>query len=205
MKERNLVVIDIDGVMADYRLGLLWWINTNYPNLREICYTHLARTDTWLNHETMKVTFREWLDILEQFRMSGGKLTIPVFPHANAVFDMLHKAKLKPILITSRPIDICPNIYHDTVEWLRQNKFDYHMLLWSKNKAEMIYKMRLIDEICFAIDDELGHVIGYLNLRIPTYWVNHYHKSHPLQDSMLMEVSNLKEVIESYTGGKLDA
>jgi hypothetical protein len=192
----NTVILDIDGILADYRLGLLWWINVNYPELREVCYTHLIKTDTWLNHETMKVTFRKWLDILDSFRMSGGKLTIPLFPGVKELFNLMNGRNHRIVLITSRPIDICSNIYHDTVEWLKQNELEYNMLLWSKSKSEMVHKMKLIDDCLFAVDDELGHVMGYINLGIKTYWVNHYHKGHSIISPYLFDVLNLKEIIE---------
>ena len=74
----KIVLLDIDGVLADYRLGLLWWVNTNYPDLRTKCYEHLYSHGTWINDETMGVSYRTWLDILENFRLSGGKQSIPV-------------------------------------------------------------------------------------------------------------------------------
>ena len=194
---KNIAILDIDGCLADYRLGLLWWINTNYLELRETCYEHLTKTGTWINNETMKIPFIEWLGILENFRMSGGKLSIPTFPGTRELFDLLLSRNMKIILVTSRPIDLCSNIYHDTVEWLRMNRLEYHMLLWSKNKSEMIYKMRLIDECDFVLDDELGHIKGYLDLGIKTYWINHYHKIHSLTSEHLYEVYSLKQVIEA--------
>ena len=194
---KNIAIIDIDGVIADYRLGLLWWVNANYPELRETCYTHLSKNDTWINYETMKVSFRKWLDILEQFRMSGGKLTLPIFPFVSELFSHFHEVGYKIVLITSRPVDICPNIYHDTVAWLRDNNLSYHSLLWSKNKAEMVYRMRMIDECALAIDDEVSHVVGYVNLNIKTYWINHYNKDTEIRSPYLYNVSCIKDIVEA--------
>ena len=37
---KDTVVLDIDGVLADYRLGLLYWIRQSYPEL-EIGRAHV--------------------------------------------------------------------------------------------------------------------------------------------------------------------
>jgi len=191
----DCVILDIDGVLADYRIGLLWWINVHYPILRSVCYEHLKRTDTWLSSETMGVTLREWLDILEKFRMSGGKLTIPAFSRAADLTQLVHEDKKKIILITSRPIDIYSNIYRDTLEWLKANRIVYDLLLWSKYKSDIIYKLRLIDGCCFAVDDELNHVRDYVSLGIKTFWLDHYDKSTNLKSPNLIRVNNLEEII----------
>lgn len=192
---KNTAIVDIDGVLADYRLGLLWWINTHYPNLRDICYRHLSRIDTWINHESMGISFREWLDILERFRMSGGKLLIPECPGASDFLKYLKDRGVKVVLVTSRPFDIYSNIYKDTVEWLVEKQFHYHLLLFSKSKADIIYKLRLTDEILFTVDDELGHIKQYVELGLKSYWLNHYKASCNIVSPDLITISNLGELI----------
>lgn len=198
----NKAIVDIDGVVADYRLGLLWWVNTNYPRLRDICYHHLNRKDTWIDHNSMNVPYRVWLDILEKFRMSGGKMLIPTFPGAGEFFEFLQQRDLDVILLTSRPIDIYSNIYRDTVEWLQEKGFKYQLLLWSKSKADIVHKLRFTDEVVFAVDDEYGHCLQYADLGMRTYWLDHYQKAgsqqehpnivvvHTLNDIIKQEASN---------------
>lgn len=194
---KNVLVIDIDGVLADYRLGLLYWIRQSCPELSQAANKHIQRTDTWIDAESMGVSYRKWLDVLEMFRMSGGKQSIPVFEGAKYV---LGGAKLKGwevVLLTSRPIDIYSNIYRDTVEWLRNNHLPYDVLLWSKSKAEMIYKMRLTDKIIYAIDDEWRHIEDYDKLGIPTIWIDLYNTKQGLHLlEQCMRVNSLEEALE---------
>ena len=66
----------------------------------------------------MGISFREWLDILERFRMSGGKLLIPEFPGARELIKYCKEEGHRIVLVTSRPFDIYSSIYRDTLEWL---------------------------------------------------------------------------------------
>lgn len=193
--EKNIVILDIDGVLADYRLGLLYWIRQCFPKYAQQANTHLLRSDTWINHESMEISYREWLGVLEMFRMSGGKRSIPVFEGALELVNKCILLQYKIILLTSRPIDIYSNIYRDTVEWLKDNRFTYNLLLWSKHKAEMIHKMGMIDEVVFAVDDEFSHIIDYTNLGILTYWVNWYNKSINCLNNKIIVVKDIKTIV----------
>lgn len=194
---KNTVVVDIDGVLADYRLGLLYWIRQSVPELSAQANQHIQRKDTWIDYDTMKVPFRKWLDVLEMFRMSGGKQSIPVYEGAHELLHYCRQAGYEIVLLTSRPIDIYSNIYRDTVEWLRNNHLEYDMLLWSKSKAEMVYKMRLTDKVLFAVDDEIKHIEDYDRLGIHTVWIDLYkvaNKLHMLDNCMRFD--ELKGVLE---------
>lgn len=171
---KNIVVVDIDGVLCDYRLGLLYWIRQSWPSLAQKANEHLKVDNTWIDNHSMEVSYREWLGVLEMFRLSGGKQSLPVFPGAKTLLDWCKKSDFEIVLLTSRPIDIYSNIYRDTVEWLRNNKLPYDMILWSKSKADMVYKMRLLDKVLWAFDDELRHVIDYAKLDIHTIWIDLY-------------------------------
>ena len=171
---KNVVIFDIDGILADYRLGLLYWIRQSIPNLSQKANEHLRVDNTWIDAKTMGISFREWLGVLEMFRMSGGKQSIPVVSGAQQALHMWKQTGHEIVLLTSRPIDIYSNIYRDTVEWLRNNNLPYDLILWSKSKAEMVYKLRLHEKVVCAFDDEFRHVQDYSNLEIPTVWIDWY-------------------------------
>lgn len=172
--KKDTVIIDIDGVLADYRMGLLLWIVNSYPRLSSSARAHLVRSDTWIDHTTMNCSFREWLECLEHFRMSRGKVDIPIFLDAYELVSTLKEKGYFIVLLTSRPIDVYSNIYIDTVEWLRRNHIEYNSFLWCRNKAEMVFRNALIDRTRFAIDDEIKHIKHFSALGIQTYWVDHY-------------------------------
>lgn len=199
MERRAVVnaIIDIDGVLADYRRGLLYWIRQSWPTLAQKANAHVMRNDTWIDDKTMGVPFRTWLELLEMFRMSGGKQAIPLFDGASDMVMEIRKRGMGVVLLTSRPIDLYSNIYRDTIEWLRNNQIQHDLLLWSKSKAEMVHKMRLIDTAAFAIDDEFKHIEEYDRLCIPSFWLDHYCNGEPVRGlSRCTRVTALREVIK---------
>ncbi len=203
MNKQHVVIIDIDGVLADYRLGLLYWMRQSCPHLAQKVNEHLKREDTWIDAKSLGISYIEFLRVLEMFRMSGGKQSIPLFDGAKELLHYCQKQEYEIVLLTSRPIDIYSNIYRDTVEWLRNNELPYHMLLWSKNKSEMVYKMRLTEKIVFAIDDELSHVKDYDALGVVSYWIDLYMKKPNFEDYGFKRVCwfpNLRTLVDSLTG-----
>lgn len=195
MIDKDTVVLDIDGVLADYRLGLLYWIRQSVPELAQAANAHINRTDTWINAETLGVPFRKWLEVLEMFRMSGGKQSLPLIPGALELVTLLEAQRVHVVLLTSRPIDIYSNIYRDTIEWLRNNGMHHYLLLWSKAKAEIVFRMKLIDRLLYAVDDEYQHAKEYAQLGIKTYWLNHYGVVPPSPlPPEVVEICHLKEI-----------
>lgn len=196
--KKDTVIVDIDGVLADYRKGLLEWVHRNYDDYANVCEIHLKRTDTWINEEAMGVTYQEWLDVLEKFRMSGGKQFLPVSEGAVEMMNYFCQKEYFIVLLTSRPVDIYHTIYRDTIVWLRDNNLPHDLLLWSKDKAEMCYKMKFTNErVLFAIDDQQNHIENYSKLGIPTYWLDICEKSNSLNiPSKCVVVGSLKDVVE---------
>lgn len=202
---KNVVVIDIDGVLADYRLGLLYWIRQSWPSLASRANEHLKVSDTWIDAKTMGVSYREWLTALEMFRMSGGKQTLPLFDGSKDLIFWCMENKYEIVLLTSRPIDIYSNIYRDTIEWLRNNGIHHHLLLWSKNKAEIVHKLRLTDKILFAVDDELRHVQDYDALGVPTMWIDLYDTAKNVSlIGKCLRFTSMKGLVEFLTKGGND-
>jgi phosphoglycolate phosphatase-like HAD superfamily hydrolase len=114
--KKDTIIIDIDGILADYRTGLLYWIRQSWPSLAAKANEHLKVSDTWIDAKTMGVPYREWLGVLEMFRMSGGKQTLPLFEGVNDLVFWCMENQLKIVLLTSRPIDIYSNIYRALVK-----------------------------------------------------------------------------------------
>lgn len=192
--KKDTVILDIDGVLADYRTGLLQWINKNLPELQKLTEHHLGRNDTWVDYKSMGISYREWLQVLETFRMSRGKVFIPTFDWADTFTQVMRAEGYFIVLLTSRPIDIYSNIYLDTVQWLQKNNLDYDLLLWCRNKSEMIFRNGLIDRTLFAVDDELRHIQEYSALGMKTYWIDHYKANSQCMDRCV-RVSCLKDIL----------
>ena len=193
--KKDTVVIDIDGVLADYRTGLLNWIIANkHGDLNRNAFELENEYSVWVDERSMNISYREWLEVLEEFRMTRGKVGIPTFPYASQLCKYLKEKGYVIYLLTSRPIDIYSNIYIDTKEWLQKNDIPYDNLFWCRHKAEMVFRNGLIDRTAFAIDDEYKHIEHYSKLGIKTFWLDHFKTESPCIDRCL-RVKDLMDIL----------
>lgn len=199
--KKDCIILDIDGCICDYRTGLLYWLRQSWPSLAQKANEHLKVDDTWIDYRTLGIPYREWLSVLEMFRCSGGKQTLPLFEGAKDLVFWAMEHKYDIVLLTSRPIDIHSNIYRDTVEWLRINSIHHHLLLWSKSKAEIVHKMRLTDRVVVAIDDELKHIQEYDALGLSSVWIDLYKKGAIETPTLCYRVTSMKECVEFLSRG----
>lgn len=171
--EGDFAVVDIDGVLADYAEGLLRWVRTNYPSLQKNC-DNLPK-GTWIDASTMGVSSEEWQEVKHQFRISGGKLYLPLYPGAQELLDFLSMTGLKVALLTSRPIDLYPNIYTDTLEWLQNHNLKFDYVWWHRDKGESLVLKGVRSRVRVAIDDDRRYIDQFAEMGIPSIWVNQRH------------------------------
>lgn len=145
------VTIDIDGLLNNYPKC---WLDFIYSECHEKFAT-IAEAKTKLGEEYKLVK--------DKYRTSGYKSTLPVNPQAVTLINNLKSKGYKIIVATSRPFDKYPNLRDITFNWLKSNNFEFDVLE-SKNQT-------LIDKYnpVFHIDDELAHVMFYLENSIKVY------------------------------------
>jgi len=165
------VVVDIDNVLCDYISGIGGWIWHHYPMHAERALK-LVREDAYFSAASMEVSEETWQSIKHQFRVNGGKRTLPVFSDAKPFLDRLKAAGMRIVLLTSRPIDEYPNILTDTLLWLESNKLPFDFLWWGMDKAERIVKIPdLKTKIQYAVDDDRRFIDQFAKAGIPSFWL----------------------------------
>ena len=163
--EGEIVLCDIDGVLANYYEGFTRWIYRNRPTLEvpvERC---------WLNAKALGVHEQVWQELKHAFRTSRGKVNLPVYDGAKEFLDACRKKGYKIVLLTSRPIDRYPNLYQETLEWLQNNDLPYDFVWWAIDKGEKILSQNIGGRIKFALDDDPKYVARYKELGIPCHFI----------------------------------
>jgi NTP pyrophosphatase (non-canonical NTP hydrolase) len=192
------VIVDIDNVLCDYITGFLDWLEVkghlNYAVL------NILRTERpYLNAQSVGVTPEQWMDLKHQFRVSGAKRQLPLFPDA---FMFLHRMRcegFKIILLTSRPIDRYPNIFTDTIMWLNYHRLPYDFVWWSLDKHERLVQVKDIKQyVRFAVDDDCRFVEQFASIGIKTFWLNRDGLRHEERNNVT-QIESLSDIKWSFT------
>lgn len=203
--EAPCAVVDIDNVLADYITGLCDWILCTPAWRRAVdmdAVHEILATRRWINADALDITQEQWKRLKHDFRTSGGKRTLPVFPEARGFLERCRAEELQIVLLTSRPIDRYPNLYTDTLNWLIANHLPFDFIWWSHDKAERVLEGNLREHVRFAVDDDLAYVRQLSALGIPTYWRTHatfVSAIHPADlPTNVRPVTSLAEILPHY-------
>lgn len=172
--DRPYVVIDIDGVLCDYAGGFSAWLCEHRPDecdwqtRLEVLSRH-----QWLDAHALRISDETWRTEQHNARVAGAKRCYPTFPDAVGFTKWCHECGWMVILLTSRPIDRYPNIYTDTVYWLRDKGFAFDIVWWAQHKGDFMALQQLPKgQFRFYVDDDLTFVrqvamSGYT----PCFWL----------------------------------
>lgn len=135
------VVVDIDGVIADYYGGLMRFIKEKtgvevglYDGSSDL-YSHIAQF----------IGAERAYEIKHQFRETGEKLRLDPIPGAQLFLKELHSIGVYILLLTARPYRKYKRIMSDTLRWLKLHDMPFHSILWDEDKAK-----RVVEEYPFA-------------------------------------------------------
>lgn len=152
-KFRGVVMVDIDGVLADYANGYLDWIRQN----GHLKYWFGEMHDDWKSvYDLVVQVLGAPLanELKHRFREEGGKLHLPVLPGAGAMLQWLREQGLYVAIVSARPYRQYRRIMADTTSWLARNELAYDAIFWEPFKAVQIEK-EWPDLVC-AFEDDPG-------------------------------------------------
>jgi hypothetical protein len=178
----RIAIVDIDSVLCDYRAGFLQWI-INYAGVPEqtvvraeqMLYNPQGSDDYWVSHISLRMDLLAYENLKHQFRTGPYKRNLPSYPDAEPFTRRLRDSGRTIVLLTSRPIDKYPNIYAETLLWLKQTRMQFKALWWSNNKFERVSWTTFTEQVDMVVDDDLSHLEKFaerLGDKAKCYWVN---------------------------------
>jgi FMN phosphatase YigB (HAD superfamily) len=165
LKNDMCVLIDIDGILANYPYGFYAWYSTHKFTTGEWKATNLYRA----KKECIALSIEEKENVKRLYRQSGAKAKLPVLPGAKELLDYLRTTELKIILLTNRPYAEHFRIYGDTIEWLKTNQLPYDAIIWARDKG--FEAVKNFKNICWAVDDKVENVQRLREAGITTVWL----------------------------------
>jgi len=201
--DRPFVVLDLDNVLCDYVQGFCDWCAVHRPGIVSAETLDRVRASReWLSAETMGLDYQTWAALKHEFRVSGGKRTLPLMPGAKDFVDWCRERHWAVVVLTSRPIDRYPSLYADTVDWVARHHLVVDFIWWGTNKRSKLLERegtaKTLSHVQFVVDDDPEFVEQYASLKLRTYWL---HPAHSVSDVLsapdqVTVVRSLKTIME---------
>jgi len=152
---QDVVLVDIDDVLAEFRVGFYRWVLNTYGididiNSKEY-YTTKPVLDKGVNPE----------EVFQRFLAQGGMSRLPVVNGCGYFLDSLIRRGYWVHLLTARPEDN-PRCFYDTFLWLRSIGLPFNRVSFAPEKfrwttqTQYYGKCRII-----AVDDSPKHSAEY--------------------------------------------
>jgi len=185
LKNHEVIVFDIDGVINTYPECTLEWMNKKY----NISYSSIEELKSSIGIE-------KYEEYKEAYRLSGDKRFQPV---NQDTIDSINKLKLKGykiVLYTVRPVSKYKRIYHDTLYWLNNSGIKFDAIYWSDYSKEDFYKLGL--KIKFGVDDTLANAKIFAKEGFKVYLLDKYY-NRDVDDSLYSyeRINKVSDIIRS--------
>lgn len=185
MKEKKVIGVDIDGVLADYPKCFQDFI--------------LEKTGVWIDLQGYDL-YGEYAAVLgrgvaenlkKEFRESGQKRYIPVIPEAKDFLHRYHKKGYKIVLLTSRPYKEHKRIFADTIYWLNKNELVHDAIIWDEEKN---YKaIQQFPNMEFMVEDNGKFALNIAELGYPVYLIDKSYNQQVEHDNII-RIKGLNEI-----------
>ena len=185
LKNHEVIVFDIDGVINTYPECTLEWMNKKYG----MSYSSIEELKSSIGIE-------KYEEYKEAYRLSGDKRFQPV---NQDTVDSINKLKLKGykiVLYTVRPVSKYKRIYHDTLYWLNNSGIKFDAIYWSDYSKEDFYKLGL--KIKFVVDDTLANAKLFAKEGFKVYLLDKYY-NRDVDDSLYSyeRINKVSDIIRS--------
>lgn len=182
LRNEEVVVFDIDGVINNYPDCFVDWVNIN----KKTSFKSLGNIKCQMNIEEYEKT-------KEEYRLSGDKRFQPINVDTVETITKLKSLGYKIVLYTVRPVNTYKRIYSDTLQWLNTNNIRFDSIYWSDYSKEDFYKLGL--KIKFVVDDTLSNVVLFSKEGIKTYLLDKdYNKSD--KDEGYIRIQKVSDILK---------
>jgi NTP pyrophosphatase (non-canonical NTP hydrolase)/FMN phosphatase YigB (HAD superfamily) len=168
-----IALIDVDGVLANYRRGVLNYIINSDPPLElkakaGLLLDHATKTP-YINAQQLGISESAWQQIKHSYRVNGYKARLDAYDDAEDFLLDLRLHGYTIVIITSRPIDKYPTLFSDTLEWLQKYNLQYDAIWWTHDKRERVALEDIADRVAFSVEDDLENALDFAEMGIKSY------------------------------------
>lgn len=185
----GIVIIDIDGVLADLEADMKKIYNHSLQkmqfyisaknNFENLLFEYKDALKDYKYFKTTREVKEKFPELHEKFkdlyRKSNRHRYLSVIDGAKDFMKELKSLGYKIVIISARPFEKYNNLWADTMQWLENNNIPYDALYFDNKKHEKILEVfkNNLDSIKFIVDDskEICEQVSRLNIK--SYNIDH--------------------------------
>lgn len=162
LEDEPKIIVDIDGVLNNYFQDFLDFVEQQTSKSYDSYKSFKEKTAP-----------KEYLKLKHKFRDEGLETSCSVNEEARSFVNSRDE---KIILMTSRPTSNYKQQYYETLNWLKNNKIKYDLLLFEKEKGLVSMKF---DNVKYAIEDSIPSAIEIAEWGIDVFLLTEHDVSYP--------------------------
>jgi len=161
---KNIVISDIDGVLADWRLEIKrWFENSSSKKLFDTSNSLLIDVD-------LALSYPEYNAMKEEFESIGGYATLPAYIDGIKTIKKLKLSNYSFVASTARPYKQYERIWLDTYFWLEENEIFPHILQMSSfERVLFANELRRLGHHVILLEDNPEIALRAANTGIRVY------------------------------------
>jgi hypothetical protein len=163
-KDRNILMLDLDGVVADFRYGFMQWLSgTPWKSIltldeRDIGL-HMDINNGWNYHSYYQAKM--------EFERDGGYGTLPSITRIKKCVNALHRVGWYIIVYTARPYRTYKRIWSDTWLWLKNHDIEADELHFGYDERVVAASKYKEENHVVALEDDPTLIKRYVGCNIP--------------------------------------
>ncbi len=189
---KNIVGVDIDGVLADYPGGYVDFINkelgTNYSREGVTNYDIGAH---------FGIPRPDIIRLKDKFRQTGQKRYLNTCEGAKEFLQALRNAGYTVVLLTARPYNKYKRMFADTIYWLNQNGLPFDGIIFDEDKEAYLLRNYGAENVCFFVDDHQNNANLISDAGVKCYLLNRPYNTQAQLKENVHRVDDLKEVLHA--------
>ena len=161
---RNVIMLDLDGVVADFRKGFLNWVSqSQWKDILTInpdqIGLHLDINNSW--------DYQAYNQAKIQFEQEGGYHNLPLIDTVAQAVHTLYRLNWYVIVYTARPYTTYKRIWADTWTWLQNHNLHVHELHFGYDSRVVAASNLAANNLVVALEDDPTLIRRYEGCGIP--------------------------------------
>jgi len=177
----KIAIVDLDDVLC---ISTKVWVDFANEKTSNRCNNLIELKKT--------LDYAQYKKLKYEYRTSGIKATLPIMQGVKELIGALKRKNYTIIIMTARPIYDIPEVFRDTLSWLKKNNIQ-HDLLFGGGKNKHLKILKYFPMANFMIEDnhETANAVAQQGYKV--FLLDNQYNQHPLHKGV-KRVFSLKEI-----------